>query len=68
MVERLPAVSLSAVKFQVYVFCEIALLIASATFLASANPVSALAVPLVTLISFLLADTVIKLPLARVVR
>ena len=68
IVDRLPAVSLSAVKFQVYAFCETALLIASATFLASAIPVAAVAVPLVTLISFLLADTVIKLPLARVVR
>ena len=55
IVALLPAVSLSAVKFQVYAFCETALLIASATFLASAMPASALAVPFVTLMSFLFA-------------
>ena len=40
IVDGTTSVSLSAVKFQVYAFCETALLIASATFLASAIPVA----------------------------
>ena len=67
IVALLPAVSLSAVRYQLYAFCETALLIASATFLASATPASALAVPFVTLMSFLFADIVSVFPLALVV-
>ena len=48
IVDLLPAVSLSAVRYHLYLFCEIASLIAVATFFALATPVSALAVPLIT--------------------
>ena len=67
IVDLLPAVSLSAVRFQLYAFCETALLIASATFLASAMPVVAAAVPLLTLIFWTFPEMLTVLPLALVV-
>ena len=67
IVDLLPAVSLSAVRFQVYAFCETALLIASATFLASAIPVVAEAVPLLTLIFWTFPEILTVFPLALVV-
>ena len=67
IVDLLPAVSLSAVRFQVYAFCETALLIASATFLASAIPTAAVAVPLLTLIFCTFPEIFTVLPLALVV-